>query len=326
MKKLTYCLILAALFLAAGIFNGPVANAESVKLKAVCFLPKMHPMAAQSVEWVKRVNETLKGELEVDYIGGPEIAASKEQIQALKNGVFDINFNVTSYYAPHAPELNAFQLSKFMPWEERKAGGFYDYMLGQHERIGVFYAGRWLYGSFYVWTKEPVAKPADLAGRKLRVGPMYVYFMKKLDVSTVSIKPTDVYTALERGTVDGFAWPLLGARDLGWTDSTKYLIDEPFYGMDGAILFNLDVWNKLSKSLQKKLMDLTIAYERDMVQFFQQKGTKEREMLKGAGVKFVKFSKADSQEFIKKADDAYWEFLQQKVPDLIPDLKKVTGN
>ena len=73
-------------------------------------------------------------------------------------------------------------------------------------------------------------------------------------------------------------------------------------------------------------MDLTIAYEREMVQFFQQKGAQEREKLKGVGVKFVKFSKADSQDYIKKADEAYWEFLQKKVPDLIPDLKRVTGN
>lgn len=283
-------------------------------------------MAAQSVEWVKRVNEAFKGKLEIKYLGGPEVTASKEQIQALKNGVFDINFNVTSYYAPRAPELNAFQLSKLMPWEERKPGGFYDYMNDRHKRIGALYLGRWLYGSFYVWTKKEVSKPDDLAGLKLRVGPMYIYFMKKLGVSTVSIKPTDVYTALQRGTVDGFAWPLLGARVLGWTETSKYLIDHPFYGMDGTILFNLDVWNKLPKTIRDELMDLTITFEKDMVNSFKRAYGKERELLKKAEVKFVKFSEADGQEYLKKADDAYWEVLKEKVPDLIPDLKRVTGN
>jgi TRAP-type C4-dicarboxylate transport system substrate-binding protein len=283
-------------------------------------------MARQSVVWVKRVNEAFKDKIEVKYIGGPEITASKERLPALKNGVFDINFNVTSYYAPYAPELNAFQLSKLMPWEERKPGGFYDYMAGRHRRIGVLYLGRWLYGPFYVWTKKAVSKPADLSGLKLRVGPMYIYFTKKLGVSTVSIKPTDVYTALERGTVDGFAWPLLGARDLGWTDSTKYLADHPFYGMDGTILFNMDAWNKLSKADQDKLMELTISFEKDMVASFKKAYAKEREALKKAQVKFAKFSKADGQDYLKKAYDAYWEVLEQKVLDLVPDLKRVTGN
>lgn len=326
MRKSSHWLIVLV-FLSGLYFTWiPMAHGGAVKLKAVCFLPKTHPMARQSVEWVKRVNEAFKDEIEVKYIGGPEITASKEQLQALKNGVFHINFNVTSYYAPYAPELNAFQLSKLMPWEERKPGGFYDYMADRHRRIGVLYLGRWLYGSFYVWTKRPVSKPADLSGLKLRVGPMYIYFMKKLGVSTVSIKPTDVYTALERGTVDGFAWPLLGARDLGWTESTKYLIDHPFYGMDGTILFNMDAWDSLSKPLQKRLMDLTISFERDMVASFEKAYAREKGLLRKAGVKFVRFSQADGEAYLRKAYDAYWEVLEKKVPDLVPDLKRVTGN
>ncbi|MDP6179067.1 MAG: hypothetical protein QGG48_04165 [Desulfatiglandales bacterium] len=34
--------------------------------------------------------------------------------------------------------------------------------------------------------------------------------------------------------------------------------------MGVAILFNMDVWNKLSKNIQEKLMNLTIAFEKDM--------------------------------------------------------------
>jgi len=203
MKKSSYCFIVLVFLFALCFTLNPLARAEPIQFKAVCFLPKTHPLARQSVVWVNRVNEAFKDKIEVKYIGGPEITASKEQLPALKSGVFDINFNVTSYYAPYAPELNAFQLSKLMPWEERKPGGFYDYMAERHRKIGVLYLGRWLYGHFYVWTKKAVSKPDDLSGLKLRVGPMYIYFMKKLGVSTVSIKPTDVYTALERGTVDG---------------------------------------------------------------------------------------------------------------------------
>jgi len=326
MKKSSYCFIVLVFLFALCFTLNPLARAEPIQFKAVCFLPKTHPLARQSVVWVNRVNEAFKDKIEVKYIGGPEITASKEQLPALKNGVFDINFNVTSYYAPYAPELNAFQLSKLMPWEERKPGGFYDYMAERHRKIGVLYLGRWLYGHFYVWTKKAVSKPDDLSGLKLRVGPMYIYFMKKLGVSTVSIKPTDVYTALERGTVDGFAWPLLGARDLGWTDTTKYLVDHPFYGMDGTILFNMDAWNKLSKADQNKLMELTTSFEKDMVASFEKAHAKEREALKNAQVNFVKFSKTEGQDYLKKAYDAYWEVLEEKVPDLVPDLKRVTGN
>lgn len=326
MKKNKYCIVLVTIVLCMSFTLFSTAGAEPIKLKAVGFLPKTHPVAAMTVEWVKRVNETFKGKIEIKYLGGPEITAAKEQLPALKNGLFDINFNVTSYYSPYAPELNAFQLSKFKPWEERKPGGFYDYMAERHRKIGVNYLGRWIYGSFYIWTKKEISRPADLANLKIRVGPMYIYFMKELGVSSVSIKPADIYTALQRGTVDGFAWPLLGARNQGFTENCKYLIDHPFYGMDATILFNMSTWNKLPKNLQQGLMDLTIAFEKDMVAYFEGKYRKERELLKKAKVKFVKFSEADARSYLKKADDAYWGFLEKKVPKLIPDLRRVTGN
>jgi hypothetical protein len=62
------------------------------------------------------------------------------------------------------------------------------------------------------------------------------------------------------------------------------------------------------------------------VNYFEGEFKKERALLRKDQVKFVKFSEDDAKEYLKKADDAYWEFLEEKVPDLIPDLKKVTGN
>jgi len=314
--------MIAALVLAVLVSAGSPAWAAEKTLKAVCFLPKTNKVAAMSVEWVEQVNKAFEGELEVKYLGGPEITASKQQIQALQNGLFDINFNVTSYYSPLAPELNAFQLSQLMPWEERESE-FFDFMKERHEKIGVVYLGRWLYGPFYLWTKKPVSSMEELKGLKIRVGPMYVYFMNKLGVSSVSIKPTDVYTALERGVADGFAWPLLGARDIGWTDSCKYLIDHGFYMQDGSILFNKSTWEGLSQAARDKFEKLTADFERDMVAYFQNEMKKERERLKEAGVTFIKFPEAEAAAYVKTADDAYWEHIAEKVPDLVPKLKEI---
>jgi len=321
MGSLRKHMVLALLVTLVLSVSGSAMAAEKT-LKAVCFLPKTHNLAVMSLEWVKKVNEAFEGEFEVKYLGGPEITASQQQIQALQNGVFDINFNVTSYYSPLAPELNAFQLSRLMPWEERETE-FFDFMQERHENIGVAYLGRWLYGPFYLWTKKPVSSLEDLKGLKIRTGPMYIYFMNKLGVSSVSIKPTDVYTALERGTADGFAWPLLGARELGWTDSCKYLIDHGFYMQDGAILFNKKTWDGFSEETRIKLGKLTADFERDMVAYFQSEIDAERERLKKEGVTFIQFPEAEAEDYLDKAYSAYWEHLEGKVPDMIPTLKKI---
>lgn len=311
----------------AAILLSPLsASAGKTTLKAVCFLPKSHRLAVVTKDWVERVNNAFEGKLAIKYIGGPEVTASKQQIQALQSGIFDVNFNVASYYSPLAPELNVFQLSRLMPWEERRPGGFYDYMKARHERIGVRYLGRWLYGPFFIWTKTPVSSIKDLAGLKLRTGPMYIYFMNKLGVSAVSIKPADVYTALERGTVDGFAFPLLGPREMGWTDTCKYLVDHPFYTMDGTVLFNLNAWKRLSEPVQKKLIELTAQFEKDMVSHFNKEFTSERKELEKAGVHFLHLPPDEAKHYVSLAEEAYWENIAKKVPDLLPDLRRVSGN
>ena len=114
MKK-NGCFLGAVIILCLGVFSAGLAFAEPIKLKAVGFLTKNNPMMDGANMWVNLVNKELKDKISVNYLGGPEITVSVEQIQVLKNGIFDINFMVSSYYASLAPELNALQLSKLTP-------------------------------------------------------------------------------------------------------------------------------------------------------------------------------------------------------------------
>ena len=50
-----------------------------------------------------------------------------------------------------------------------------------------------------------------------------------LGANVVTTPPGEVYTALERGVVDGYGWPILGIFDLGWQEKTKYRVDPGFY-------------------------------------------------------------------------------------------------
>ena len=47
----------------------------------------------------------------------------------------------------------------------------------------------------------------DLTGKKMRTTPLYTPFFKAMGATTKNISPAEVYTALERGVVDGLAWP-----------------------------------------------------------------------------------------------------------------------
>jgi hypothetical protein len=42
-----------------------------------------------------------------------------------------------------------------------------------------------------------------------------------------------VYTALERGVIDGYGWPIHALFDLNWQEKTKFRVDPGFYNAEG---------------------------------------------------------------------------------------------
>ena len=47
--------------------------------------------------------------------------------------------------------------------------------------------------------------------------------------------PGEVYTALERGVVDGYGWPIGGIFDLNWHERTKFRVDPGFYDAEVSL-------------------------------------------------------------------------------------------
>jgi TRAP-type C4-dicarboxylate transport system substrate-binding protein len=327
MKRLIYSVLVAALAVTISLSYPPNLFAKPVNMKAVIFLPTNHDLAIMVVDWVKRVNAELKDHVNVT-LGGPEVIPGLQQADAVKDGVVDIAFSVTAYFTSLFPEGWAFFVSKYTPMEERKSGGFHEFMADRFKKINVMYLGRWLSATpFYLWTIKPVSRLEDLQGLKMRSGSHFDRFMKEMGMIPVTIMTPDVYTSLERGAVDGMGWPLWGPRESGWTDKCKYIIDHPFHDANNAvILMNLNVWNKLPKEAQSKLLSVTEAWEAELVNYYKKEFDKEWKKLEGIGVKPLRFPDKDAQKYLEIIDRVDWEILAEKVPELIPQIKKVTGH
>ncbi len=314
---------------AAGFYLGAVSTATAGPkvLKAVSFLPKDHAVCAMIHTWVDRVNQQCGDSVRIDWVGGPEVVPAFDQAEALRNNMVQVIFNPTAYYAPMAPETNAFTLSKVSLEEERKPGGFHDFMVERHKKIGMMFLGTWVYDPFYLRINHEISSLEELKGIKMRTAALYDRFMKEIGVVPVTVSFGETYTALERGLVEGFGFSTLGPADWGWLENCKYVIDIPFYTRQNTlILMNLDVWNGLDAQVQKKIQDITIAFEPEMIAYFKEKLAEEWERYDKMGIKKIHFSPEDEKAFLDAAYGAEWKDLEKKVPDLVPTLKKLTGN
>jgi TRAP-type C4-dicarboxylate transport system substrate-binding protein len=305
----------------------PKPTPKPVVIKAVSFIAKDHLVSAYAKVFVERVNKQAKGRLRIDYLGGPEVIPPFEQVEALRKGaVVQMTFSPTAYYASLLPEADVMHLTELTPMEERKPGGLYDFMVERHKKIGLFYLGRWTYNMpFYLYTNKKVDRPQQLAGQKMRTAALYDPFMKALGIVPVTLPYGEVYTALERGVVDGFGWPGVAVVALGWNKVCKYIIEPGFYEQNGVILMNLDTWNSLPKDLQDLLKDVAIKLEPDMADHFAKVTKEERQKMLDGGMQVIKFSPADAKWYRDLAYKVQWDEIEKKVKDpaLVAKLKEL---
>jgi TRAP-type C4-dicarboxylate transport system substrate-binding protein len=278
------------------------------------------------------VGQRLKGRVVISYLGGPEVVPPNQQAQALKNGVVDVLLGAAAYYRTEVPMAAAVQFSSKPPTELRK-NGYFEVMRQIHmDQGGVVYLANTAGGNrFRIYTSKRVDKP-DFKGLKIRVSPVYTPLVRALGGAAVTMAPGDVYTAMERSVVDGYGWTYTGIDVFGWNEVTRYVIDHPFYSLDGSILVNKGVWDKLPGDVRTTLTEIGVELEDRVEKFMGDRLNKEDQKLRKLGLQFIKFSPADAERYVRTAYDAGWkDFIEKNEaaiksnPGIIEKLQQLGG-
>ena len=116
------------------------------------------------------------------------------------------------------------------------------------------------------WFKKEIKSVADLKGLKMRIPGLGGEVMKKLGVNPILLPAGEIYTALERGTIDATEWvgPALDSM-MGFAKTAKYYYTgwhEPASEMQ--FMINKRAFNKLPKEYQAMLITAMKAASADM--------------------------------------------------------------
>src|SRR5678816_4930687 len=234
------------------------------------------------LEYVKKANEAGKGVFTIQVRGGPEAIGMMEQPGAVRSGVVDMVYSPCAFYAAAVPECDAVSASTVDGPTARKNGGI-DLLNQVHQkRAGVVLLG-WVDSGirFNLWsTKEPKLDSSghiDIKGYKVRGNPIYNAFLTNyLGAQVINLPSTELYTALERGTVDLTAWTQIGLMDLNWDRYIKYRIGPDFFETDLMIIMNQKKWNSLSAKTKDILQKAAIEHETSSLKELQALWTKEQ--------------------------------------------------
>ncbi|MBL0421964.1 TRAP transporter substrate-binding protein DctP [Ramlibacter sp. AW1] len=306
--------------LAAGIGQ---AAAQEATIRAVSAWPEGNFFSMNFEKFIQRVNEQGKGVIKINYLGGGQKVMPPFEVgNAIKSGVVDMANVTGNFYTNLLPESDALSVST-VPVQEWRKNGAYDYinkLWGQ--KLNAHYLGRAIDNMpYHLFLKKPVSKP-DLSGMRLRGIPIYREFFQSMGGTVLTIPPGETYTALERGVIDGYGWPVSGIFDLSLQEHTRFRVEPGFYNTEVGVLVNLNTWNRLNAKQKQVLTDAAVWMENlnlDNAKMWEAEKKKQAE----AGIKAIEFPPAEAAAYSKRATETIWSSINQRSPEHGPKLRQL---
>ena len=271
------------------------------------------------LEFVKKANAAGQGVFTIQVRGGPEAIPMMEQPGAVRSGVVDMVYTACAFYAAQVPECDAVSASTIDGPTARKNGGMELLNQIHQKRIGVYNLG-WVDSGirFNLWsTREPKLDSSghiDIRGFKVRGHPIYNAFLTNyLGAQVINVNSPDLYTALERGTVEITAWTQIGLMDLNWDRYLKYRILPDFFSTDLHILVNGKKWRSLSPKTREILQRVAIEHESSSLEALQALWKKEEAELKRRGIKTIAQSPEAAKRFYEGARSASLARMKERM-------------
>jgi TRAP-type mannitol/chloroaromatic compound transport system substrate-binding protein len=232
-----------------------INKGKKVTLKLATSWPAHFPIMGTGVdEFAKRCAELSGGTLEIKVFAKNILvpamqvfdACSAAQIDAFHSGVYYWKGKNLAFSIFGGMPLGLTS-EEMITW--LKFGGGYDLWRELYGKFNLYpLIGGTTGPQMGGWFKKPINSLADLKGLKMRIPGLGGEVMKKLGVNPVLLPAGEIFTALDRGTIDATEWvgPALD-RMMGFDKAAKYYYTgwhEP-----GSILeltFNKARWEKLS--------------------------------------------------------------------------------
>lgn len=263
MNKIYRIFLLVTLLIAINAsLTQPVLAAPKIILIMAGSLPAPHSASKAVVRFVNEVKKDTNDEVEIRFFPGSELYADKDIPTAITQGACDLALTNFGTWSGVCPSLIALDLAAGIYKDFKHYNAAQDGPLGKLLSQDLAAKGVHLVGfaalgetQCIAIRNKPLQKPSDLKGLLIRA-PMLgaQWFIESFGATPTFVSSAELYSALQRGTVDGAVSTAHSARQSKWHEPCPYItwvLISP--GAPFGIVANLDKWNKLPTKIQEIL-------------------------------------------------------------------------
>lgn len=294
-----------------------------ISMNAVTLAPKQASIARPFGMFVDAVNKKFEGEFKINWRGGPEVMPPFGQAEAVRNGAMDMTYTSPSYYSGLVPTSGTMNMS-FKTYAEIAETNYHERMTELHAEKDLVFLGEIPATdlNFLMYMAAPITSLAELKGKRIRVFPALLPLVQALGAEGIVLPIGEIYTAMERGAIDGFMQGPVG-NVIQFENVVDTVIYPGVYRAGFPVLVNKDAWAQVPTDLQDRIITFLrdeIAYELD--------GIWAEDIAKGiadmdtAGFTRLQLSDEEAARFKQIAMDAAWAATAESVgADIAGELR-----
>jgi len=250
---------LAALALGLGLAL-PAGAADSLRINIALAQNSHYGVAIDT--FAREVERRTNGRYKVQTFYSSALGAERESVEAVQLGTLDLTLTSTGPLPNFVPEIAILDIP-FLFRDYAHARAVLDGPIGQ-ELLAKFpdkglIGLAWAENGFRHMTnsKRPVNGPDDLRGLKMRTmeNPIHIEAYRQFGILPTPMAFSEVFTALQQGTVDGQENPLSVIEAAKLDQVQKYLTLTGHVYSAAVFLMNKARWDSLSEADKKAFLE-----------------------------------------------------------------------
>lgn len=310
--------LLLATGIAAALLAPVAASAQDVKSRIIRFgygLSENSNQGRAVKFFVEEVSKRSGGKLKVKGFGDSSLGSDMQMQNTLIGGAQEMMVGSTATLVGVVKDFGVYDLP-FLFNNEKEADAVLDGPFG--EKLMKSLNDKGLIGLVY-WengfrnltnSKRPITKVEDMGGIKLRVmqNPVYIDMFNRFGANAVPLAFSELFTAMETGTVDGQENPVTTIQSSKFYEVQKYLTISRHVYSPWIMMASKRWWDGLTADEKKILQEAAVASRE-----FERKDSREASAqsvayLKEKGMQINELSPAEldrMREMVKPAFDKY---------------------
>lgn len=315
-------LALATLLLAAcaGIPTGPLGDAAPrMELKVASGSPESDLASRAIKRWGDLVTERTNGRLTMKYFWAGSLVQTAEMFNGVRDGVADVgqvnaaNMSGTfvdvailelPFAQPLAPEVQLEVQDKVTPLLERE--------LFERNNLRSLFTTTTSLGTPVICKDKFLDSPEAWRGALVRTaGRWQAATLQHWGASPVVIPINELYTALQRGTVDCTLLSYTLVESFRIYEVGRYITRIDHSTNYSVNVLNREVWNKLPAGDQKTMLDAGLEARQHSVELARDAVVKALDQFTANGVKLCTPSQQELRRLRDEADKVWGDIAKE---------------